>query len=224
LASYSGDDIFLFNLKETLPHDWKSPEMFRQSSRKRKRDEGDNGDEEEYVDQQQDENMEYVNPQEYYVQRYSGHCNIRTVKGVSFFGPQAEYVASGSDDGRIFIWEKNTSRLVNMMKGDRDVVNVISGHPFDCVMATSGIENHVKIWEPILEAPADLKQAEDIARKNRQNAQSRSERNVIPLALIRQLIRVNSLHGQIDNDDDDVDEGSEEGGESDQEGVECLLQ
>lgn len=29
-----------------------------------------------------------------------------------------EYVASGSDDGRWFIWEKKTGRLVKMLHGD----------------------------------------------------------------------------------------------------------
>lgn len=30
-----------------------------------------------------------------------------------------EYVASGSDDGRWFIWEKRTGRLMKMLEGDR---------------------------------------------------------------------------------------------------------
>lgn len=29
-----------------------------------------------------------------------------------------EYVASGSDDGRWFIWEKQTGRLIKMLSGD----------------------------------------------------------------------------------------------------------
>ncbi len=29
-----------------------------------------------------------------------------------------EYVASGSDDGRWFIWEKQTGRLIKMLVGD----------------------------------------------------------------------------------------------------------
>lgn len=55
----------------------------------------------------------------YFKHSYSGHCNIRTIKGVSFFGPHDEYVCSGSDDGRIFIWEKKSSKIINILKGDR---------------------------------------------------------------------------------------------------------
>lgn len=29
-----------------------------------------------------------------------------------------EYVASGSDDGRWFIWEKRTGRLIKILNGD----------------------------------------------------------------------------------------------------------
>jgi len=149
VASYSGDNIYLFNLKSTL-------ENGSNLSKKRKRE------------------TTAVNIQEssgkFYEQVYSGHCNVRTVKGVSFLGPEAEYIASGSDDGRIFIWEKNSSKLVNMMKGDKQVVNVISGHPSICTMATSGIENNVKLWEPILDTPIDLQTAQTVAEDNQQRA------------------------------------------------------
>lgn len=45
---------------------------------------------------------------------YRGHCNVRTVKDVNYFGPDDEYVVSGSDDGNFFIWDRKTSELVNV--------------------------------------------------------------------------------------------------------------
>jgi WD and tetratricopeptide repeats protein 1 len=88
-----------------------------------------------------------------------------------------EFVASGSDDGKWFIWEKQTGRLVKMLTGDDAgnvvlkkntsfslflfsfsffvhseiqilclvVVNCIQAHPFDCAVATSGIDNTIKV-------------------------------------------------------------------------------
>lgn len=35
-----------------------------------------------------------------------------------FFLYPGEYIASGSDDGRWFIWEKKTGRLLKMLHGD----------------------------------------------------------------------------------------------------------
>lgn len=62
-----------------------------------------------------------------HTRQYSGHCNVKTVKDANFLGLQDEYVVSGSDSGHVFIWDKKTSELVNILKGDEDVVNVIQG-------------------------------------------------------------------------------------------------
>ena len=59
--------------------------------------------------------------------RYHGHCNVKTVKDANFFGLQDEYVVSGSDGGHLFIWDKKTSALVNILEGDNEVVNVVQG-------------------------------------------------------------------------------------------------
>lgn len=92
-------------------------------------------------------------------QVYQGHRNRQTVKGVNFFGPNTEYVVSGSDCGRIFIWKKKGAKLVALMKGDRSVVNCLEPHPHATFLATSGIDDTVKIWAPlsdsILELPED---------------------------------------------------------------------
>ncbi|EOY15398.1 WD and tetratricopeptide repeat protein, putative isoform 5 [Theobroma cacao] len=61
--------------------------------------------------------------------RYVGHCNVGTdIKQASFLGQRGEYVASGSDDGRWFIWEKQTGRLIKMLLGD-DAGNIPLSSP-----------------------------------------------------------------------------------------------
>eukprot|EP00258_Populus_trichocarpa_P033781 XP_024449800.1 WD and tetratricopeptide repeats protein 1 [Populus trichocarpa] len=65
-----------------------------------------------------------------------------------------DYVASGSDDGRWFVWEKQTGRLIKMLLGDEAVVNCVQCHPFDCVVATSGIDSTIKIWSPSASVPS----------------------------------------------------------------------
>lgn len=62
-----------------------------------------------------------------HTRQYRGHCNIKTVKDANFFGRQDEYVVSGSDSGHLFIWDKRTSELVNILEGDGEVVNVVQG-------------------------------------------------------------------------------------------------
>ncbi|KAF3665899.1 WD and tetratricopeptide repeat protein, putative isoform 4 [Capsicum annuum] len=88
-------------------------------------------------------------------QRYVGHCNVGTdIKQASFLGERGEYIASGSDDGRWFIWEKRTGRLIKMLHGDEAVVNCVQCHPYDCIVATSGIDNTIKIWTPTASVPS----------------------------------------------------------------------
>jgi nuclear receptor interaction protein len=64
-------------------------------------------------------------PASTHLRKYAGHCNVDTTKDVNFYGRNDEYIVSGSDCGNLFIWDKKTSRLLNILMGDDDVVNVI---------------------------------------------------------------------------------------------------
>jgi len=86
-----------------------------------------------------------------YSRRYGGHRNNATVKSVNYFGSKSEYVISGSDCGNIFFWCKETEAIVNIFRGDDSgVVNVLEGHPSLPVLATSGLDEQVKVWMPNL--------------------------------------------------------------------------
>lgn len=43
--------------------------------------------------------------------RYRGHFSKQTIKDVAFVGPGDCAVASGSDDGRMFIWDRRSGAL-----------------------------------------------------------------------------------------------------------------
>ena len=105
---------------------------------------------------------------------YRGHCNVKTVKDVNFFGLQDEYVVSGSDSGHLFIWDRKTSQLVNILEGDSEVVNVVQGnylnlshangyltqslgHPYEPLLAVSGIDHTIKIFSPDTRAQDDAR-------------------------------------------------------------------
>ncbi|XP_063931432.1 DDB1- and CUL4-associated factor 6-like isoform X2 [Zophobas morio] len=78
--------------------------------------------------------------------RYFGHCNVDTdIKQAVFYG---SCIMGGSDDGRMFMWDKGSGLLLGVVKADQYIVNCILPHPWDPVVATSGIENNVKFWRP----------------------------------------------------------------------------
>lgn len=70
--------------------------------------------------------------------RFQGHCNMRTIKDVAFLGSCSQYVASGSDDGRLFVWHAGSGKLLLLRKCDSKVVNCMASHPHELVLATGG--------------------------------------------------------------------------------------
>ncbi|VDM16937.1 unnamed protein product [Hydatigera taeniaeformis] len=81
---------------------------------------------------------------------YRGHRNNDSVKGVNFYGPNSEFIVSGSDDGFIYIWDRHSEGIVQWLCGDiSGAVNVLEPHPFCPMLATSGCDYNVKIWTPI---------------------------------------------------------------------------
>lgn len=121
-------------------------------------------------------------------QVYLGHRNSRTVKGVSFFGPNDEYVLSGSDCGHIFIWKKKGAKLVRLMVGDRFIVNHLEPHPCMPILATCGIEKNVKLWAPMVTDALPLPDnAEKIMESNRQGREDNSRVTLTPDVIMHVL-------------------------------------
>ncbi|XP_053678141.1 DDB1- and CUL4-associated factor 6-like [Anopheles nili] len=116
---------------------------------------------------------------DYVVQKYVGHRNARTLmKEAKFWGDN--FVMSGSDCGGIFTWDRKTAKLVMLMAGDNHVVNCIQPHPTLPILATSGIDYDIKIWEPTAE---ESQFDEGVASKL-------MERNAVMLEETRDIITV----------------------------------
>jgi len=161
---------------------------------------------------------------------YKGHRNSDTVKGVNFFGPNSEYIVSGSDCGHVFMWDKKTEQVINLMEGDEGVVNVLEPHPSTCVLATAGLEHNIKVWSPVGDHFKSDKELEKIIEENKSaREETRNGGNsgdlLQLLALMSQMQRrrrrrarraVNAAEG-IDNEGEANEGGSEanEGGVSD---------
>ncbi|KAF5304543.1 hypothetical protein FQA39_LY09594 [Lamprigera yunnana] len=92
-----------------------------------------------------------------FVHNYRGHRNSATIKGVNYFGPNSEFIVSGSDCGHLFIWEKNTESIVNwMLADDAGVVNCVEPHPHLPFLCTSGLDWDIKLWIPSCETDPDM--------------------------------------------------------------------
>ncbi|KAG1755653.1 WD40 repeat-like protein [Suillus lakei] len=139
-------------------------------------DDDDDDDDDDEEDEDEDERMfntedadsHQAVPVVYPRTRFTGHCNVKTVKDVNFLGPHEEFVTSGSDDGNFFIWRKSTGELVDILEGDQHVVNVIESHPHLPLVAVSGIDTTVKLFAPARGVPSFSRwnNAETIKKNN----------------------------------------------------------
>lgn len=53
-----------------------------------------------------------------------------------------------SDEGNFFIWDRTENRISRMLRGDQNIVNCVLPHPFACLLATSGLDDAVRLWSP----------------------------------------------------------------------------
>lgn len=126
--------------------------------------------------------------------RYTGHRNSRTmIKEATFWGDN--FVMSGSDCGHIFIWDKENCELVMIMEADHHVVNCLQPHPFDPVLASSGIDYDIKLWAPLREEPFfDAEKAAEMIKRNEVMLEETKDTITVPASfMIRMLASLNHL-------------------------------
>lgn len=113
------------------------------------------------------------------VHRYRGHRNKKTIKGCTWFGDN--YVMSGSDDGHIYGWDLDSEHIVCFLEADTGVVNRLKVHPDLPVLASSGFDHDVKVWEPISSTwPQTLKGIKPQICKNTMRRKRAYERRIRP--------------------------------------------
>ncbi|XP_043270533.1 DDB1- and CUL4-associated factor 8-like [Venturia canescens] len=144
-----------------------------------------------------------------YAHKYQGHRNNKTIKGVNYFGPESEFIVSGSDCGNIYIWEKNTEAIVQYLPADAEgVVNCVKPHPHIPILASSGLDSDVKIWIPSAVNPPSLltrtglKESVTANLRDRMNSHLSHESHYDNLYYELTRLRSNNLWNGISSDED----------------------
>ncbi|KAK2566700.1 DDB1- and CUL4-associated factor 8 [Acropora cervicornis] len=166
----------------------------------------------------------YSSSEAEYVKTYKGHRNNATVKGVNFYGPQSEYIVSGSDCSHIFLWDKQTEEVVQFLQGDNTgVVNCLEPHPHAPFLATSGLDHDIKLWLPTAEQPTDLDGLENVIRDNDRDREEDRQRPHDPISehllwlMMNHIRRRQSRNENGDPDSDDSDLTDDEDDDNDDE-------
>ncbi|XP_062048684.1 DDB1- and CUL4-associated factor 6 isoform X2 [Lepus europaeus] len=147
---------------------------------------------------------------------YKGHRNSRTmIKEANFWG--ANFVMSGSDCGHIFIWDRHTAEHLMLLEADNHVVNCLQPHPFDPILASSGIDYDIKIWSPLEESRIfNRKLADEVITRNELMLEETRNTITVPASfMLRMLASLN--HIRADRVEGDRSEGSGQENENEDE-------
>lgn len=146
---------------------------------------------------------------------YKGHRNSRTmIKEACFWGNN--FVMSGSDCGHIFIWDRHTAEHLMLLEADNHVVNCLQPHPYDPILASSGIDYDIKIWSPLEESPNFNRiLADEVITRNELMLEETRNTITVPASfMLRMLASLN--HIRSDRLEGDRSEGSGQENEDEQ--------
>uniref|UniRef100_A0A4W5Q0L1 Ddb1 and cul4 associated factor 6 n=1 Tax=Hucho hucho TaxID=62062 RepID=A0A4W5Q0L1_9TELE len=138
---------------------------------------------------------------------YKGHRNSRTmIKESCFWGNN--FVMSGSDCGHIFIWDRHTGEHLMLLEADNHVVNCLQPHPYDPILASSGIDYDIKIWSPLEVSPSfNRVLADEVITRNELMLEETRNTITVPASfMLRMLASLN--HIRTDRLEGDRSEGS----------------
>ncbi|XP_057582423.1 DDB1- and CUL4-associated factor 6 isoform X7 [Hippopotamus amphibius kiboko] len=147
---------------------------------------------------------------------YKGHRNSRTmIKEANFWG--TNFVMSGSDCGHIFIWDRHSAEHLMLLEADNHVVNCLQPHPFDPILASSGIDYDIKIWSPLEESRIfNRKLADEVITRNELMLEETRNTITVPASfMLRMLASLN--HIRADRLESDRSEGSGQENENEDE-------
>uniref|UniRef100_A0A8B9JGB0 DDB1 and CUL4 associated factor 6 n=1 Tax=Astyanax mexicanus TaxID=7994 RepID=A0A8B9JGB0_ASTMX len=119
---------------------------------------------------------------------FKGHRNSRTmIKEVCFWGDN--FVLSGSDCGHIFIWDRHTGEHVMLLEADNHVVNCLQPHPYEPLLASSGIDYDIKIWSPMEEFPSfDRELTEEVILRNELMLEENRNTVTVPASFMLRML------------------------------------
>ncbi|CAN9279521.1 unnamed protein product [Alternaria alternata] len=87
------------------------------------------------------------------IQRFEAHVQKQFIIRSVFGGADENFVVSGSEDSRIYIWRSN-GLLIEVLDAHPGCVNSVAWHPKDpTTFASAGDDHRVKIWKPASASP-----------------------------------------------------------------------
>ena len=97
---------------------------------------------------------DYANGKGKCVKTYQGHVNRKYSLGGAFgtysFMNEKEkfaFVASGSEEGLIVLWDVSSKNVLQRLSGHDDAVLAMATHPREELLASAGLDRTIRIWK-----------------------------------------------------------------------------
>jgi len=81
------------------------------------------------------------------VQKYSGQKQGRFVIRSCFGGLNQTFIASGSEDYKVYIWNRKKGCLISSLSGHTASVNSVAWHPTRNLLVSASDDNTIRCWE-----------------------------------------------------------------------------
>eukprot|EP00118_Oscarella_pearsei_P002921 m.12198 g.12198 ORF g.12198 m.12198 type:complete len:568 (+) comp23868_c0_seq1:226-1929(+) len=97
------------------------------------------------------------------IKRYQGISQGFYTIHSCFGGVNEDFIASGSEDHKVYIWHKQTETPIMVLSGHTRTVNAVSWNPKNpSMLASAGDDGYVKVWGPARESHEEASNGQDL--------------------------------------------------------------
>ena len=123
------------------------------------------------------------------VKKFKGYSQERFIIRGTFGGYEDMFIACGSEDKKVYLWHRNSKKVLATLEGHKDIVNCVAWSPTDhSMLASASDDRTVRIWgpadEPEINADGEIKEDDDEDDEDKHDHDSHPQSNGMELVAV----------------------------------------